>query len=155
MFFLCSGDQAGVIKPTALGFHLIKTLLYRYTRCKNFKRIPALRLRLVPRPLGSLQGGSWLVFMTRKYKTLITLLAAESRAAVVAPPATVAESVVAYFGSSDTRPAVHQQDGPESNPGKVSMFWGAVMIQRCALITTFQDNQWRPMQQCIDFSWNK
>lgn len=71
---------------------------------------------------------------------LITLLAAESRAAVVAPPATVAESVVAYFGSSDTRPAVHQQDGPETNPGKVSMFWGAVMIQRCALITTFQDN---------------
>lgn len=110
MLFLCLDDQAGVIKPTALGFHLIKTLLYRYTRCKNFKRIPALRLCLVPQPHGRLRRGSWLVFMTRKYKTLITLRATESRAAVVAPPATVVESVDAHFGSWDTRPAVHQQD---------------------------------------------
>lgn len=88
MFFICSGDQAGVIKPTALGSHFIKTLLYRCTTCKNFKRIPALRLRLVPRPLGRLQGGQLACFYDQEVQNahytpeqlrlLLQLLASQS-----------------------------------------------------------------------------
>lgn len=125
MFFICSGDQAGVIKPTALGFHSIKTLLYRCTTCKNFKRIPALRLRLVPRPLGRLQGGQLPCFYEQEVQNAHY------------PPRCAEQSSCGSscnccpsLGSSDARPAVPQQDGAETNQEEVFVSRRAVIIQR-------------------------
>lgn len=112
MFSLCSGAAAAVMKPQLQALTSLKHYCTGTQHVKNFKHIPALRLCLVPRLAwgGAGEGGGWqvLVFMTRKYKTLIRLRAVESRA-VVAPPATVAQSVI-------TRPAVDQRDGPENKP---------------------------------------
>lgn len=119
MFFFCSGDQTGGIKHTALGFHLIKTLLYRCTTRKNFKRIPALRLCLVPRPLGRLQGGQLACFYDQEVQnaryTPSCPKAEQLRLLLQLLPSQSSHT----WGSSDTRPAVHQRDGPETNSGKV------------------------------------
>lgn len=127
-YFLCLGDQACVIKPTALGFHLIKTLLYHKMLKLQAHFMPRVSLWYPSPSPGSGGGGQLACFYDQEVQNANYTVAAESRPAYLTPPATAAKPAVTFFDSSNTQPGVRQRDGPEKNKPREGFhnFWTVI-----------------------------